>query len=221
MLVVDLLHEFELGVWKSILVHLLRIVDSLKGAVLAELDRRWVSSFHIAVSLLKLIMVEDSVRCLHLDRIPFGVSIRTSRSWGDWRLEISKTYYKLVSFSNLLCSMWLVYSVLSPFLQPCCQIPTTYRCYAYCLYFVIGTDLQSCIYTQMRLSIFLNRWQRTFAIAFVASLWTLVQVLKPWSCLAKLRLDDSARINKMWASQAPHLDDSPKGLTFKLISYMP
>ena len=40
MLVVDLLHEFELGVWKSILIHLLRIIDSLKGTVLAELNRR-------------------------------------------------------------------------------------------------------------------------------------------------------------------------------------
>ena len=40
MLVVDLLHEFELGVWKSIFIHLLRIVNSLKGTVLAELDRR-------------------------------------------------------------------------------------------------------------------------------------------------------------------------------------
>ena len=40
MLVVDLLHEFELGVWKSILIHLLRMVDSLKGSILAELDRR-------------------------------------------------------------------------------------------------------------------------------------------------------------------------------------
>ena len=40
MLVVDLLHEFELGVWKSIFIHLLRIANSLKGTVLAELDRR-------------------------------------------------------------------------------------------------------------------------------------------------------------------------------------
>jgi len=40
MLVVDLLHEFELGMWKSILVHLLHIVDSLKGTALAELDCR-------------------------------------------------------------------------------------------------------------------------------------------------------------------------------------
>ena len=40
MLVVDLLHEFELGVWKAILIHLLRILDSLKGTLLAELDCR-------------------------------------------------------------------------------------------------------------------------------------------------------------------------------------
>lgn len=40
MLVVDLLHEFELGVWKAVFIHLLRILDSLKGNVLAEFDRR-------------------------------------------------------------------------------------------------------------------------------------------------------------------------------------
>lgn len=40
MLVVDLLHEFELGVWKAVFTHLLRIVDGLKGAFLAELDRQ-------------------------------------------------------------------------------------------------------------------------------------------------------------------------------------
>ena len=40
MLVVNLLHEFELGVWKATFVHLLRILDSLKGYLLSELDRR-------------------------------------------------------------------------------------------------------------------------------------------------------------------------------------
>ncbi|KAH7917271.1 hypothetical protein BV22DRAFT_1026716, partial [Leucogyrophana mollusca] len=39
-LVVDLLHEFELGVWKAIFIHLLRILDSLKGGLLNELDLR-------------------------------------------------------------------------------------------------------------------------------------------------------------------------------------
>lgn len=40
MLVVDLLHEFELGVWKAVFIHLLRILDTLKGCALADLDRR-------------------------------------------------------------------------------------------------------------------------------------------------------------------------------------
>lgn len=40
MLVVDLLHEFELGVWKAIFIHLLRILDSVKGNLLATLDQR-------------------------------------------------------------------------------------------------------------------------------------------------------------------------------------
>jgi hypothetical protein len=41
MLVVDLLHEFELGVWKALFIHLLRILESHGGAdVLMELDRR-------------------------------------------------------------------------------------------------------------------------------------------------------------------------------------
>jgi hypothetical protein len=40
MLVVDLLHEFELGVWKAILIHLLRIIDSAEETSLAELDSR-------------------------------------------------------------------------------------------------------------------------------------------------------------------------------------
>ena len=40
MLVMDLLHEFELGVWKAVFIHLLRMLESLKGDQLAELDRR-------------------------------------------------------------------------------------------------------------------------------------------------------------------------------------
>jgi hypothetical protein len=40
MLIIDLLHEFELGVWKALFIHLLRIVESLGGNALVELDRR-------------------------------------------------------------------------------------------------------------------------------------------------------------------------------------
>jgi len=50
MLVVDLMHEFELGVWKALFIHLLRILAAHDKALLIELDRRYVS--HILVSLM-------------------------------------------------------------------------------------------------------------------------------------------------------------------------
>ncbi|TRM61255.1 hypothetical protein BD626DRAFT_558654 [Schizophyllum amplum] len=39
--VVDLLHEFELGVWKAIFIHLLRILQARGQAVVHELNRRY------------------------------------------------------------------------------------------------------------------------------------------------------------------------------------
>jgi hypothetical protein len=41
--VVDLLHEFELGVWKAIFTHLLRMLHSLEESKVHELDRRFAS----------------------------------------------------------------------------------------------------------------------------------------------------------------------------------
>jgi hypothetical protein len=40
MFVVDLMHDFELGMWRAIFIHLLRILDSKDGNLLIELDRR-------------------------------------------------------------------------------------------------------------------------------------------------------------------------------------
>jgi hypothetical protein len=44
MLVVDLMHEFELGVWKALFTHLIRILSAASAgdASLHELDRRYV-----------------------------------------------------------------------------------------------------------------------------------------------------------------------------------
>ena len=38
----DIMHEFELGVWKSILMHLLRLLIALGQDTIQELDRRLV-----------------------------------------------------------------------------------------------------------------------------------------------------------------------------------
>jgi hypothetical protein len=45
MLVVDLMHEFELGVWKALFIHLIRILHAAAphGVLVAELDRRYVN----------------------------------------------------------------------------------------------------------------------------------------------------------------------------------
>ena len=42
MLVVNLLHEFELGVWKALFTHLIRVLYAAapNGNLVAELDRR-------------------------------------------------------------------------------------------------------------------------------------------------------------------------------------
>jgi hypothetical protein len=45
MLVVDFLHEFELGVWKALFTHLIRILHAAAphGDLVADLDRRYVN----------------------------------------------------------------------------------------------------------------------------------------------------------------------------------
>jgi len=40
MLLPDLLHEFELGVWRAVFIHLMRILQSMGEDLLVELDRR-------------------------------------------------------------------------------------------------------------------------------------------------------------------------------------
>jgi hypothetical protein len=40
MLLPDLMHEFELGVWRAIFIHLLRILESIDKNLLVKLDRR-------------------------------------------------------------------------------------------------------------------------------------------------------------------------------------
>jgi hypothetical protein len=40
MLLPDLMHEFELGVWRAVFIHLMRILQSIDEDLLVELDRR-------------------------------------------------------------------------------------------------------------------------------------------------------------------------------------
>jgi hypothetical protein len=46
MLVIDLMHEFELGVWKSIFSHLIRLLEAYDPEKVHELNRRLVHFLH-------------------------------------------------------------------------------------------------------------------------------------------------------------------------------
>jgi hypothetical protein len=43
MLLVDLLHEFVLGVWKALFIHLIRMLMAYDKVLVNELDRRYAS----------------------------------------------------------------------------------------------------------------------------------------------------------------------------------
>jgi hypothetical protein len=40
MFVVDLMHEVELGVWKAVFIHMLRLLDCQNESLKLELDQR-------------------------------------------------------------------------------------------------------------------------------------------------------------------------------------
>jgi hypothetical protein len=44
MLVVDIMHEFELGIWKALFTHLIRLLHAAAPTdrLVAKLDMRWV-----------------------------------------------------------------------------------------------------------------------------------------------------------------------------------
>ena len=46
MMVVDLMHEFEQGVWKNLFTHLIRILHASNPALVIEMDHRYISPIH-------------------------------------------------------------------------------------------------------------------------------------------------------------------------------
>jgi len=73
LLAVDLLHEVELGVWKALFIHILRILFSYSPAALSELDRRYPLSTHWqALYAPNICGITGFALSLDLARIPFA-----------------------------------------------------------------------------------------------------------------------------------------------------
>ena len=58
MLVVDLMHEFEQGVWKNLFTHLTRILHASNPALVIEMDQRYASILQISVVYVILAMLQ-------------------------------------------------------------------------------------------------------------------------------------------------------------------
>jgi hypothetical protein len=56
MLVVDLLHEFELGVWKAIFIHLMCILCTAGGTLIQQLNYRYFTDPMVVCCPLRLVM---------------------------------------------------------------------------------------------------------------------------------------------------------------------
>ena len=64
MLVVDFMHEFELGIWKSFFTHLIRILYTAQpdGNLVETLNEQYLFFFQILICLLSFIFVLDTAR---------------------------------------------------------------------------------------------------------------------------------------------------------------
>ncbi|KAJ7579392.1 hypothetical protein C8J56DRAFT_1169724 [Mycena floridula] len=96
-LVVDLLHEFELGVWKALLIHLIRILNTLGASKIAEFNSRFrmvapfgrntIRRFAHNVSELKKLAArnfEDILQCI----IPCFEGLLDSKEDEDFILDL-------------------------------------------------------------------------------------------------------------------------------------
>lgn len=72
------MHEIELGGWKALFIHLLRMLESLDESLLIELDRRYPIFVTFCASADNLILfIVGIVQPLRSEETLFGVSQQT------------------------------------------------------------------------------------------------------------------------------------------------
>ena len=98
MLIVDLMHEFELDVWKAVFTHLICILYAAgsSGSLVSELDKRYMFAIFPTEKYL------TSTYRFH--QVPTLVWIQFRNlpimhlKWKKWQLEISKISYRYLSY---------------------------------------------------------------------------------------------------------------------------
>lgn len=94
-LVPDVLHEFELGIWKAVFSHLVRILHSISESLVRELDRRYVISHGQRVPHSDD-NCEVTARLRLLVRLPYGGSRATLVRCIKLELETMRIFFRCV-----------------------------------------------------------------------------------------------------------------------------
>lgn len=148
MLVVDLLHEFELGVWKAVFTQLLRMLECLEESKLHELDRRSVFCPYAMYPFDSLqISPNPDIRTGYYSPL-FSECVRDEAYRGP-RLRGSLTGW---SFDLLLLrdSFHSHSSAPFPSSKTYFRSHTIHLYLAYSLFFAVGMDFQKSGCTQMK-----------------------------------------------------------------------
>jgi hypothetical protein len=97
MLVVDFMHEVELGVWKALFVHLIRILYAAapNGRLVSELDKRYVA---------RLLRIGLKLICHRFRQVPqFGQTIRCfSNNVSELKKLAARDYEDLLQVRTFL-----------------------------------------------------------------------------------------------------------------------
>jgi len=190
-LVVDILHEFELGVFKSVFRHLLRLLHAINpvGAtnLIAVLDARYVC-FHLSgLPTRSLLNVQVPSNPILRERCHSPLSTQCLRSSSvcrtTFRRCITGNYISHHKISLVNTSVCL--SVQSLHLKDYFLPSTTRLCERFCSDSPSGMPLQSCVSTQNIHLIILTRPHACLVINYANSATSHAQPSRPWSCLLR------------------------------------
>jgi hypothetical protein len=116
MLVVDLMHEFELGIWKAIFAHLIRLLYAVVpgGRMVTELDRRFSNLLNLDTPL------DNFLRFRQVPTFGRGTIRRFSENASEMKKMAARNYEDLLQVSRTLITLTI--TDLDHTIQ--CAIPT-------------------------------------------------------------------------------------------------
>ena len=98
-LVVDLMHEFELGVWKNLFAHLIRILHASDPALVNQLDQRYMQMIYYSASVCQHFLRALGIgRCQHSDEMVYEGFPQIALRRSGWLPVTMKTFYRWVLF---------------------------------------------------------------------------------------------------------------------------